>query len=174
VFSVNETAQEITIPTLALNRLTIGLGLVFDFSLQTEFRASAVKGESVPVIVQDQHQRGIVPPVPFVALRPFAVDSKRMRSFYQWWAPALGISLTEPLDHLYLGLLVEPFPGLGAIGGYHFHREPTLAGGYQIGDRIPGGVVATDKRWADPARRDLFLGLNIDASVLVNLLGKLK
>jgi hypothetical protein len=163
--------HDIPIKTLGLARITIGLGLVYDFSLEREFRADPVKGENVPVIVKDEHVRGLVPPIPFVMLRPFsAVPAERSRRFSEMWGIGAGFSLTAPLDHVYLGGLFEPYPGLGAVFGYHLHREPTLAGGYVEGDRLPSGQVPTDKRW-EATGRDWFLGLNVDASVFASIIG---
>jgi hypothetical protein len=81
-----------------------------------------------------------------------------------------GFSLVEPLDHLYLGLLFEPFAGFGFTFGHHFHTVPTLAGGYQENDRIPSGQVPVDKRW-EADGRSWFVGLNLDASLFATILG---
>lgn len=168
-------AYEITVPTLSLNRLTVGLGLIYDLSVETEYRGATVKGENVPVIVRDQRVRGFVPPVAMVSLRPFKLDAQRTRLAHRLIpAPTVGFSVTDPLDHLYLGILVEPFPGLGAVAGYHFHREPTLGGGFKEGDRQPTGAIPTDERWGGGGHQDRnwFFGLNIDAALLVRLVGK--
>lgn len=167
------TSSTISVPTLSLYRLTVGLGIVYDVSKETEFRAESVKGESVPEIVQDNHTRGLET-LALVSLRLERVDNVRGRipeRPFSWLSPTIGISLANPLDHIYAGLLVDPVPGLGLVAGMHFRREPTLAGGFQVGDRVPGGQVATDKRWQDvDFKRDYFIGLDLDAVVLANIL----
>lgn len=168
--ATSSTPFDIRVPTLALNRATVGLGLVFDFSLQREYRTVAVKGEAVPVISEDTHRRGLVPPIPLVALRPAAVDTARVRRWHQAFAPVIGISIPEPTDHLYLGILIEPLPGLGLVHGIHLHREPVLAGGFAVNDRVPGGTFTTDKRWAEVSGSDAFVGLYVDASNLAKVL----
>ncbi|TKC93681.1 hypothetical protein [Polyangium fumosum] len=168
----SQESKNIQVPTLALHRFTIGLGLIYDFSTRVDYRAVTVKGENTPIIVEDKHLVGIAPPIPFVAFRPVPVDVKRsrLRSPGEWFGVALGISVVEPLDHLYLAGLVEPFPGFGFLLGAHFHTVPTLAGGYQSGDRFTGGTeVPVDKRWQIEATR-AFLGLSVDASLLTRLL----
>ena len=106
-----------------------------------------------------------------MSLRLFKVDNVRPRT---WWqiitpAPTVGISFSAPLDHVYVALTFEPYPGVGVIGGYDIHTRSTLASGYNVGDLIPGGQVPVDKRWtADP--QDWFLGVNLDASVFVKIL----
>jgi hypothetical protein len=167
-----ETRSEtLDVPTLPLHQLTVGLGLIYDFSKTTEYRAAFVKGENTPVIVEDTHLRAISPPVPFITYRPVAVDVKRSRLSYpsEWFGVSVGLSLVEPLDHLYVGLLVEPFPGFGVIGGAHFQTVASLAGGYAPGDRFTGSEVPVDKRWSGGATSG-FVGFNVEASVLARLL----
>jgi hypothetical protein len=167
------TSSTIAVPTLSLYRITLGLGVVYDVSKETEFRAESVKGESVPQIVQDDHTRGLAT-LAMVSLRLERVDTERARVLARplsWISPTVGVSLTHPTDHIYAGLLLDPVPGLGFVVGMHFRREPTLARGYQVGDRVPGDEVATDKRWRDvDFDRDYFAGLNLDAAVIANIL----
>jgi hypothetical protein len=166
----DKKTSTITVSTLPLHRITVAVGIIYDFAPITDFKGDAVKGESVPVIVQDNHRLGING-IATVSLRPFKVDSARPRT---WWqiitpAPTIGISFANALDHIYVGLVFEPYPGVGVIGGYDFHTVATLGGGYKVGDRIPGGQVPIDKRW-QLSSEDWFLGLNIDASVLTKIL----
>lgn len=168
--SGSDSSNEVKVPTLALHTITIGLGLIYDFALTREFRASSVKGEAVPVIISDEHLRGISPPVPFVFWRPWKVTKQKRRP----WPPdflgiGLGVSLVEPLDHLYLGALLEPYPGLGLIGGYHFQTIKTLANGYHVGDRFPAGDVPVDRRW-NVTGEEWFAGVYVDAALFSNLL----
>jgi hypothetical protein len=72
------------------------------------------------------------------------------------------------------GLLIEPLPGLGLTGGFDIHREPKPKGGFHEGDRIPGGDVDVDKRWADFAFRDAYAGFYLDATVLGGILSGLR
>lgn len=166
------SSHTVTVPTLALHRLTIGVALLYDFSEARSFRASFVKGESVPVATEDKHAIGLAP-VAFVALRPLRVDTERSRTFGEWFAPTVGVSLTDPLDHLYVGALIEPWPGLGFVGGYHFFREERLAGGYVVGDRVPSGSLPTDERWAKATWSNFFAGIHLDAAVLGSILSGL-
>jgi hypothetical protein len=163
------SSKDIQVKTLALHRFTVGLGLIYDFSSEVEFRAASVKGENTPVVVRDQHRIGLSPPVPFITFRPVLVDTRRERRISEWFGLSLGISLAEPLEHLYLGLLVEPWPGFGVTGGVHFQTVPSLAGGYVEGDRFPSGEVPVDRRWSAEGA-PLFVGLNVDASLLAKML----
>lgn len=165
----DQDSKSLEVKTLPLHRFTVGLGLIYDFSHDIEYRAASVKGETTSVIVRDDKRVGISPPVPFITFRPVAVDMRRTRRFTEMFGLSLGISLVEPLDHLYLGLLVEPLPGFGLIGGAHFQTEPSLAGGYREGDRFPEGEVPVDERWS-AGQTPLFVGLNVDAALLARVL----
>ncbi|WP_044245512.1 hypothetical protein [Chondromyces apiculatus] len=168
-----EESKDISVSTLPLHRFTIGLGLIYDFSRDVTYRAASVKGESVAVIVRDEARVGVAPPVPFVTFRFVPVDMRRTRRFSEMWGLSLGFSLVEPLDHLYPGILFEPLPGFGLVGGFHLQTEPTLAGGYKEGDRFSGGEVPVDERWAAPSV-PLFVGLNVDAALFTRVLQALQ
>jgi hypothetical protein len=171
VKSPTETA-EIAVPTLALYRLTIGLGFIYDFTHQTSFRAGTVAGEATPVVVQDEQRVGLAS-VAFVALRIFPADMVNTRSFGQAVSPAVGISLTHPTDHLYLAAQIEPWPGIGFIVGWHFLRQPNLGGGLSVGDRVPANQeIPTDDRWTS-AWRNVFGGVTLSTDVLAKLLAAL-
>ena len=165
------------IPTLAVYNFTLGLGFLYDFTRTTEYRASTVKGQNVPVIVEDEHAEGMTPGVLFVSWRPWAVDTQRSRwpggstraSIGEWFGLSLGFRLTDPLHHLYTGVLVEPYPGFALTGGAHFQAVNSLGGGYKVGDRFSGGGdVPVDKRWDAKATSGYF-GLVLDASVFAKL-----
>lgn len=157
-----------TLDILPLYRLSVGAALVFDFTRTRSYDAELVEGRVVPQIHENNPRRGLGA-VAFAAIRIARVDATRLRRASQWFAPAIGVSLRNPLDHLYLGLLIEPFPGIGAIAGYHFHREATLAGGYETGDAIASGAVPTKKTWS-PQAEDWFVGVALDGRVLAELL----
>jgi hypothetical protein len=174
---VPETGDSVNIavPTLALSRITIGLGLLYDFTRTTTWRTDAVKGESVPVLMADKKAEGLSP-VAFVALRIVRVDSKNVRSASQMFAPVVGISLSAPLEHVYFGALFEPLPGFGALAGWHFHQDETVRGGYEVGDRVPGGAIATDKRWQAidwDLGKNFYLGVYMDSKVFSAILSGL-
>lgn len=163
-----------TIPTLPLYRLTVALGLLYDFARVVEYRATPLKGETVPVINQNEHFAGLNA-VAFVSLRVCKVDAVRARfraNGYAWCGifanPSIGISLSAPTEHLYAGLNLEPWPGLGLLLGYHLFQKQSLADGYQVGDRFDAGVaVPVDKRWTG---HGFFLGLALDSTLVGNLL----
>jgi hypothetical protein len=168
----DSSSHDVKISTLSLYRFTVGVGLIFDFARDIEFRAVPVKGSAVPILVKDEHLRGLAPPVVFVSWRPFAVDMMRSRwpRVHEWLGVSLGVSLAAPLDHVYLGLLLEPYPGIGVTGGAHFQTVESLAGGYQVGDRFSGGGrVPVDRRWMLNETSG-FVGLSLDSSVLTRLL----
>ncbi len=89
---------------------------------------------------------------------PWPVDTQRTRwdpkLLGQWLGVSLGLRLTDPIHHLYVGGIVEPYPGFASLtGGACFHTVNTLAGGYQVGDRFPGGgSVPVDQRWSTAGR----------------------
>lgn len=173
-------AQTVTltpIPTLSIFNFTIGLGFVYDFSQTTEYRAASVKGQNVPVLVEDKHMEGMVPGIAFVSWRPAGVDTQRTRwpgtcgwrCFGEWWGVSLGFQLTDPLHHLYVGGIMEPYPGFALTAGAHFRAVNNLGGGYQVGDRFPGGgEVPIDKRWDINATRP-YVGFVLDASVFAKV-----
>ena len=51
-----EKQGTVTLSTLPLHRITVALGVIYNFSPVTDFKAAAVKGESVPVIIQNDHR----------------------------------------------------------------------------------------------------------------------
>lgn len=177
------STKDLSIPTLPLYRLTLGLSLIYDLAHQVSFSTQTVKGNSVPSIVQDDHVTGLAA-VGFVSLRLEKVDMSRARCTggTGFWssighclgravAPAIGVNVTDPVNHLYAGLNVEPWPGLGLILGYHFQRTAQLGGGYQVGDLLPSGSVPTVMRWEDPGRNfNGFIGLNLDGVLLGKIL----
>ncbi len=163
------STNNISVKTLALHRFSVGLGVIYDFAKEVEFRTSINKGDSVPTIIRDEHTEGIGITA-FVSLRIYRVDAERIRPPAAWFSPAVGISLTDPLDNVYLGINFEPLPGFGVLGGYHFHTVQTLAGGFQVGDHFPAGQIPTDKRWASPSANDFFVGLILDATLLTSLI----
>jgi hypothetical protein len=167
-----QSIRTLAIPTLPLYRLTVGVGVIDDFTQRTTFSAKNVKGENVPVIVANRENEGLAV-VGFVSLHVSAVDLSRKRPFYQWFSPVLGVSLTHPTDHIYFGLGIDPVPGLGALVGWHALRSETLAGGYEENDRVPDGVVMTDKRWQKLELDDMFIGVNFDALVLAKVVAGL-
>lgn len=170
------TTSNIQVSTLALYRLSVGYALVYDATEKTTFRSASVKGETVPVIVRDEQKQGLGG-VPFVTLHLEAVDAVRPRKWRRpltWISPAVGISLTAPTEHIYFGLQLDPLPGLGLVAGWHALKQESLAGGYQEGDRIPGGSVPTDLRWKRLQADDLFVGINFDAAILARVIAGLK
>jgi hypothetical protein len=173
------TAFSISIPTLPLHRITVGLGVFFDLSRPSTVAARPLKGESVPVLTQTRSIEGLATAA-MVAIRPLRVDTVRRRDrFWEIVAPSFGVSLTDPKDHLYLAINIEPFPGLGLLVGYHAFREEILADGYASGDRYPSGTLPVVKRWRWWGEGGLwkepqvFIGLNADSSLLVDLLAAL-
>ncbi|MEA2700333.1 MAG: hypothetical protein QOI66_4604 [Myxococcales bacterium] len=165
----------VSISTLPLNRFTVGLGIFFDMVTTSSFAARSVKGQIAPVIVEDRHLGGLSTAA-FVALRLEKVDTVRARNtFFQIFSPAAGVSLTAPTDHLYLALNVEPLPGFAILIGYQAFREQRLVDGYMVGDALQAGSPPTDKKWVWYGdswwRFPLFLGLNLDSSLLKNILG---
>lgn len=162
---------DIKISTLALYRLTVGLGFLLDWSNETTFTTGHAKGGAASFIVEDKHMRGIDPPVALIALRLAAVDMKRERDWRTVVSPVVGISFSSPLEHAFVGLMLEPIAGIGVVGGVHFHQEPRLTSGYSAGDTVPADfAVPTVKRWATEGR-DWFLGFNVDASAIARLVG---
>jgi hypothetical protein len=169
----------ISIPTLPLHRLTVGLGIFFDLSRASAVSAGQLKGESVPVLNEARSLEGIATAA-VVSLRPYRVDTVRpRRRFWEMFAPAVGVSLTDPKDHLYFAINLEPFPGLGFLVGYHAFREEVLADGFAPGDRFPAGDLPKSKRWRwwgdgrfwkEP---QIFLGLNLDTSLITDFLAAL-
>ena len=158
---------------LPLYRLSVGVAAIFDFTPIPSYRAATAKGEAVPIVVRDAPMQGLRA-VAFTSLRLRRVSSTRRRTrILEMLAPAVGVSLRNPLDHLYVGLHIEPFPGLGVIGGIHPHREPTLAGGLEEGDRVPSGSISTDKRWT-LGKEDWFVGFAFDALILTRLVKALR
>ncbi len=171
--SNSQTSATLKAPTLELFSFTFGLGLVADFSTKREFVAVTNKGENVPRIHLSERLQGIAPPVPFISWRPWKVDTRRSRfgGRGDWFGVTAGISLVEPLDHLYLGAMFEPLPGFGFVLGYHFQTRPFLKDGYKDGDSVPGGLIATERRW--DLGHDVFTAINFDASLLTRLVGTL-
>ncbi|MGE6761592.1 hypothetical protein ACQKGO_26490 [Corallococcus interemptor] len=172
--------------TLPLYRLSLGLGLVYDNTRVTDYRLADVKGESVPVIIEDTHAVGLNA-VAMLSLNVFKNDLTR--SPWDFWAkgecgkalgllllnPTLGVSLSHPLDHLYFGNTLAVYPGLGLTFGWHVYRAPHLAEGYQVGDRFEGGTeVPVDMRWAPLRAGNFYLGANVDTAVLAKILAGLK
>jgi hypothetical protein len=170
----NTQTQQIEIETLAVYNFILSLGLVYDFSLETEFITRTPKGATVPQIVADEHVRGLQNPILVLGYHFYPVDAERPRQGTDFIpSPFLGFSFTDPLEHLYFGIVFEPFPGLGALIGYHAFEEETLAGGYEVGDSFPSGDVPTNERWTLDAR-NIVLGLNVDSAIFANILKALK
>jgi hypothetical protein len=168
----NETA-EIVVPTLALYRLTVGLSFIYDFTHDVSFRGATVAGEATPVVVRDEQRAGL-DAVAFVAFRFVPADMVNTRTVGQMLSPAVGLSLTDPTDHLYVALQVEPWPGLGLILGHHFLREPTLGGGLVVGDRVASNEsIPVDKRWTSDWR-NVFAGVTLSTDVLAKILEALR
>lgn len=177
----NETnAKTFTLKTLPLYRFTVALGFMYDFTHVTDYRADSVKGEAVPVIVENRRAAALGAAA-FVTLRTYKADTRRsrFRSATGVWQMLLnfsiGISLSDPLDHLYTAINIEPYPGIGLLVGWHFFAQKHLGGGYAVGDRFAGGTaVPVDKRWtAWSGSPNLFLGVTLDSSILSALLGAL-
>jgi hypothetical protein len=178
----NASSSSLTIPTLAVYHLTVGLGFIYDGTHTVNFRTAAVKGQSVPIIVKDDAVTGLTPPILLISYRPFGVDTSRTRFERGGWMTmfglSLGLSLTAPLDNIYFGALWEPYPGLGLIAGPHLQKAMSLGGGYNVGDRFPGGgTVPVDKAWSfnNSTRADRldvvgpFIGISLDATLLAKL-----
>lgn len=177
--------KSFTIDTLPLYRLTVGVAFIYDNSLTREYRLAAVKGESVPVIVEDEHVVGLSA-LAVVTLRVLRDDFTRSPWEFmvrgEWGKglgllllnPTIGISLTQPLDHIYIGDTLNLYPGLGAVLGFHVLRTPSLAGGYSPGDRFAGGTEPpVDMRWAEFEWRNFFVGVSVDTALLAKLLAAL-
>jgi hypothetical protein len=165
-------AQTLALTVVPLYRLSVGVAVLYDFTVAPSFSSEVHEGTSVPIIASNQDRVG-PSMVAFVAVRPAAVDTQSfVRRPSQWFAPAVGVSLRAPLDHVYLGALIEPFSGIGLIGGYHFLRKTTLAGNYEVGDAIASGAVPTKKDWS-PRKQDWFVGLAFDGRVLAALISAL-
>jgi hypothetical protein len=177
-FQSNQVSHDISITTLPLYRVTLGLSLIYDLAHSVAFSTQTVKGNSVPSIVEDDHVTGPAA-VGFVSLRLDTVDMSRPRcaNTNPWHCllravnPALGINVTDPINHIYAGLNIEPWPGLGLILGYHFQRTSQLANGYNVGDLLPTGSVPTVMRWENPGTNfNGFVGLNVDGTLLAKIL----
>ena len=166
-------SKQISIPTLALYRIQVLVALIFDFAQTTQYSAAAVKGEPLPVIAANTQEGGLGA-VPFVSLSWVPADTVRVRTFWQAWGPAVGISLAAPTSHIYAGLNIEPWPGLGLVAGWHFQQIQVLANGYQVGDYVPSGSVPTVGRWKNPDISDVFAGIALDGNVLGEILKGLR
>lgn len=166
-----QKSSQISIKTLPIYRFSVGLALIADFATNVEYRAMSMKGETLPVIQRVDKTQGLAPPMPFIAFRPWgtSIERKRRALSIEGLGIGIGISLVEPLDHFYPGLLYEPVPGFGALVGLHWHTVPELTGGYKVNDRVQAGQPDVERKWK--ATPSPFLGINLDAALFVKLLG---
>ncbi|WP_437736488.1 hypothetical protein [Sorangium sp. So ce1335] len=164
-------SSQISIDTLPIYRFSVGLALIADFSTKVEYRSTSVRGETVPVIQRSAETQGLAPPMPFIAWRPSGTNIERKRDWNSWEGLGIGvgISLVEPLDHLYPGVFYEPVPGFGLLVGLHWQTVPELTGGYEENDRVPAGEIGVERKWkAGPMP---FVGVNLDAALFLKLVG---
>ncbi|WP_437982424.1 hypothetical protein [Sorangium sp. So ce117] len=164
-------SSQISIETLPIYKFSVGLALIADWSTKVEYRSTSMKGETVPVIRRFEKTQGIAPPIPFIAWRPWGtnIDRKRRALSLEGIGVGVGISLVEPLEHIYPGAFYEFVPGFGLLAGAHWQTVPELTGGHKENDRVPAGQFDVERKWK--AAPGFFAGVNLDAALFLKLVG---
>jgi hypothetical protein len=84
------------------------------------------------------------------------------------WIPGLlfGFSLSDPEDHLFLGLAIEPSPGFTFCAGRHWAKQPRLLDGFEEGQLLAeDDSLPVKEEFED----DWFVGVAVDTSVFAKM-----
>jgi hypothetical protein len=173
----DDTVAVLSIPVLQRYRFRLGVGMAFS-QLETtalETLPGAVDGDSgVFVLHKGTNEHRFIPVAllsyTFLPLEGRYLDGRARR--YPWSNPSLsaqaGVSLQNPTEQLYLGVGVEPFPGLEIGAGRHWaYVETTNQPDGAFVRRSEGS--ATSKQWLD----DWAISFTLDATTFVRAFGGL-